>query len=198
MKIHIDFKPVEKELASCKRCFDRMKASSNFSDYEDAWCDFLNRLEKVFEKLNRICAPQQGKFSSLICKENLLRRTDPLLKYLKQARNADTHSIQETTELTPASYGLGSELCADESGLYIEKFVMEEDKVTEYKGSAPLLLHYSPEKIEVKQVMNQGQVYSPPTSHLGKKLDSKHPTKLAKLGLDFYCDLFDKVKDKFA
>jgi len=197
MHIRMDFKPAEKELRASKRCFERMQSARSYEEYEESWCDFLNHLEKIFEKLNRACAPVKGKFSSLISRENMLRSTDPLLQYLKQARNADTHSIQDIAQHIPARYGVGFNLRQGETSAYIEKMRFENGALMEYKGSHPLILTFTPETVVVKEVENQKRRYPPPKTHLGKQLNTLHPTELAKLGIDFYQKLFEKVVANF-
>ncbi len=84
MQFHMDFIPAQKELNASKRCFERMVSAKNYEEYEEAWCDFLNRLEKIFEKLQRACNPHKEKFNTLLSKENALRSSDPLLRYLNK------------------------------------------------------------------------------------------------------------------
>lgn len=82
-------------------------------------------------------------------------------------------------------------------GTYIESLKIVNGSVTEYKGSHPLVITFTPESVEVKEVVNRQQRYAPPTTHLGKPLDTRHPTELAKLGIEFYQQLFDKVQSAF-
>ncbi|MEE9684018.1 hypothetical protein V4841_08365 [Lelliottia amnigena] len=197
MQVKMDFTPAEKELRACKRCLDRMISAESYEEYEESWSDFLNRLEKIFEKLDKACFPIRSKFISLISKENMLRGSDPLLQYLKQARNADTHTIQEIAQRVPGSYAVGFDTTHDGKGTYIESLKIVNGSVTEYKGSHPLVVTFTPESVEVKEVVNRQQRYAPPATHLGKPLDTLHPTDLAKLGIEFYQQLFDKVKAAF-
>lgn len=52
MQFHMDFNPAQKELNASKRCFERMVSAKNYEEYEEAWCDFLNRLEKSSRNSN--------------------------------------------------------------------------------------------------------------------------------------------------
>lgn len=174
-----------------------MVSAESYEEYEESWSDFLNRLEKIFEKLDKACFPIRSKFISLISRENMLRGSDPLLQYLKQARNADTHTIQEIAQRVPGSYAVGFDMTQGGEGTYIESLKIVNGSVTEYKGSHPLVITFTPESVEVKEVVNRQQRYAPPTTHLGKPLDTRHPTELAKLGIEFYQQLFDKVQSAF-
>lgn len=198
MQFHMDFIPAQKELNASKRCFERMGSAKNYEEYEEAWCDFLNRLEKIFEKLQRACNPHKEKFNALLSKENALRNSDPLLRYLKQARNADTHSIQDVTKRVPGSLHLGFDVPNPGERVHIEKFVMRGTGIQEYRGSHPLLVTFTPETVEVKEVINRGVHYVPPESHLSQPLNTRHPTELARLGIEFYEQLFVKVTNFFS
>lgn len=197
MQFQMDFTPARKELNACKRCFERMISAKNYEEYEEAWCDFLNRLEKIFEKLQRACYPQKEKFNALLSKENALRNSDPLLKYLKQARNADTHSIQDIAQKVPGSLSVGIDIPNSNVPIRIEKLVMRGTEITEYRGSHPLIVTFTPETVEVKELINRGVHYSPPESHLSRPLETRHPTDLARLGVEFYEQLFEKVISTF-
>lgn len=198
MQFHMDFIPAQKELNASKRCLERMVSAKNYEEYEEAWCDFLNRLEKIFEKLHRACNPHKEKFNALISKENALRSSDPLLRYLKQARNADTHSIQDVAKRVPGSFHLGFDVSTPGEPVHIEKLVMRGTDIQEYRGSHPLVVTFTPETVEVKEVINRGEHYLPPESHLSQPLKTRHPTELAKLGIEFYEQLFAKVTNFFS
>lgn len=198
MQLQMDFTPAQKELNACKRCFERMLSAKNYEEYEEAWCDFLNRLEKVFEKLQRACYPHKEKFNSLLSKENALRNSDPLLQYLKQARNADTHSIQDVAKRVPGSFQLGFDVQKAGESVHIETLVMRGTDIREYRGSHPLIVTFTSETVEVKEVINRNVHYPPPLSHLSQPLITRHPTELARLGIDFYEVLFDKVTNFFS
>lgn len=197
MQVKMDFTPAEKELRASKRCLERMISAASYEEYEESWSDFLNRLEKIFEKLDKACFPVKSKLISLISKENMLRSSDPLLQYLKQARNADTHTIQDIAQRVPASYGIGFNMRHGGKTAYIDSLKIVNGTITEYRGSHPLVVSFTPETVEVKEVVNRKIRYSPPASHLGKPLQTRHPTDLAKLGLAFYEQLLEKVKAAF-
>ena len=92
----------EKELKKAKMSLEKMKKIKSKDDknllieFESNWIDFLINLEKIWKKSELECKhfstfqPWQGKYKNE-------RRKDPLLKYLKNARDADQHSIQPIT-----------------------------------------------------------------------------------------------------
>lgn len=78
-----------------------LKAAENFEVFEEEWRHFLNCIEKVWDKVERSCQHVKNSFQPWQGKYANLRRKDMLLRYLKQARDADNHSIQEVAEIKP-------------------------------------------------------------------------------------------------
>lgn len=71
-----------------------MVHASNLGDLKTAWESFLFRLERAWEITERhVQRISGGRAQSWLSANAKLRRTDQLLQYLKQARNAETHGI---------------------------------------------------------------------------------------------------------
>lgn len=188
----MDFNPAKKEVNASERCLKRMLEAKNYDDFEQEWRDFLNHLEKIYEKLQRACSTKPAQFNNLILNENLQRSTDQLLIYLKQARNADTHTLQNIAERVDPTWSVRVDSTPGET-TFIKSLQVRGGIVEQYEGSHPLIITFSPETVRVLSVINRGQTYLTPTNHLGKAISSTHPYDLAKLGLDFYTKLFEKV-----
>ncbi|MBI4684714.1 MAG: hypothetical protein HY755_05905 [Nitrospirae bacterium] len=164
-----------KEFSLADQAYRRMVAIGvgDFIEYEKAWTEFLHRIERVWIKTQAAVhnMPNWQKIEAEVVR---LRRKDPLLSYLQQARNVDEHSI--------------SDLVKD----WEPKFEAEQkgDKVefTWQKWDRPLL-----------PVKNRGVVYNPPISHMGKNIEhlkrkgKAEPRVIAELALRFYCDFLNRV-----
>ena len=94
-----------RELAAAAKAIAGMRVAKSLDEFELEWRAYLNCIEKVWQKIENSCQhvkltfqPWQGKF-------HRLRKKDMLLRYLKQARDADNHSIQDITKLQPGSRG---------------------------------------------------------------------------------------------
>jgi hypothetical protein len=112
-----------------------------------------------------------------------LRKSDPLLSYLQQARNVDEHSIQE--------------LAKD-----------WDPKLTGIQKGNELHLSWQPWDRPLLPVKNRSVTFPPPKTHMGKSLQpmldkgNAEPRVVAELALEFYCNLLrrvskDVVGDKF-
>lgn len=90
----MNLNPAKKELEAAKKSLFQMQLTDDFEKLEDLWRDVLKRLERCYDKA-KDAYHEIPKFKSWIGNYESLRKKDPLLSYLKQARNADTHSIKE-------------------------------------------------------------------------------------------------------
>ena len=74
-----------------------LKAAEYFDDAESAWSDFLLASSGIYSKLEQ-GAKGYPKSEPWFGIEKNLRKTDPLLRYLHFARNADEHGIERVTD----------------------------------------------------------------------------------------------------
>jgi len=84
-----------KELIAAVDFYEKLIAHhmGDFASFESAWREFLQKIERVWNKTQAAMAGRKrwAKLESEIAHQ---RNTDPLLVYLRHARNADEHSIQ--------------------------------------------------------------------------------------------------------
>lgn len=74
----------------------RLDAATTLADMHSAWSAFLLAAAAVYSKLER-GANGKGKCEAWLGKVRHLRKTDPLLSYIHQARNSDEHSIDDSS-----------------------------------------------------------------------------------------------------
>ncbi|HEX2650004.1 MAG TPA: hypothetical protein VHN19_08735 [Burkholderiales bacterium] len=168
-------KAAAEEFALADQAYRRMVNISvgNFAEYEKAWRDFLHRIERVWVK-TQAAVHHLPKWQRVESEIGLLRRKDPLLSYLQQARNVDEHTI--------------SDLAQDWDPKL--KVVQKGNKVhvTWQPWDRPLL-----------PVKNRGVTFAPPKVHLGKNIEhlkgkgKGEPRVIAELALRFYCDFLNRV-----
>lgn len=186
--IHRDLPFSEKELIKAKKSLKKMKELRSQNDinlldeFESHWIDFLINLEKIWKKAELECKdlPKFQPWQGVYKRE---RKKDPLLSYLKNARDVDQHSIQQiaiergyeikiTSPLEGATFNAG-------------------DTIT-IKGEV------KEPRIETQAVTNRSEVYQPPIEHLDKRLlNPNDPIELAELGLAYYENFLDEIKLKF-
>ncbi|MDD3234374.1 MAG: hypothetical protein PHS12_06250 [Candidatus Omnitrophica bacterium] len=148
----------------------------NFAEYERAWREFLHRIERVWIKTQAAVyhMPNWKKIESGFIE---LRREDPLLQYLHQARNVEEHSIAD-----------------------VAKDWDPHLQVRQGKGIVELTWEVWDRSL--LPVKNRGVVYNPPMSHLGQNIEHlKRKGKaelrvIAEFALRFYCDFLNKVSSE--
>ncbi|MCO8086696.1 hypothetical protein [Acinetobacter lwoffii] len=186
-------KQAKAELESARSSIEAMQNSKSFEEFERNWRFFLGCLEKVWAKTERACQDKRNEFQPWQGQFSRLRKKDMLLRYLKQARDADTHSIQEITEIYP---GHTSYKSAHKGSHYIKKMVISNGSLSHYEGDPMIQETVMPHPIAIK-VQNNGEWYNPPSKHLESPIENHHPVTLALLGLKFYSDFIDQVEIKF-
>jgi hypothetical protein len=187
----LNLNAAKKELEAAKRSLNAMKTASTFEVFDEEWRDFLNCLEKVWNKTERSCQHVRNKFEPWQGKYSALRRKDMLLRYLKQARDADNHSIQEVDELKPGHTAMNF---VNPEGGHVKHMELRGSEIVHYEGD-PMIVTHHPPTIEAVRIKNSGNWYNPPTTHLDQKVESIHPVVLAELGFKFY-DEFLKEAEK--
>jgi len=141
--------PLRFSVAEFNRGIDVFKVmrdiSRPFSDHEAAWREVLHRVERIYSKTKAASAGKPD-WPAINSEISHLRKTDPLLVYVQQARHADEHSIQHVA--TDWDAQLSVERVADGS----------------------IRVSWKPWDRQLLPVTNRGVTYNPPRIHLGKDL----------------------------
>jgi hypothetical protein len=182
------------ELEKAKRKLEDMKSSKSLEDFEENWKSILDCLEKCWIKAERECQGHKNKFEPWQGTYKHLRRNDPLLSYLKQARDTDNHSIQPIVEKVAGKATVKFE---NSKGGVIEKLKISNGVITDYSGD-PIIVEFHPGRVEAKAVTNSGKSFNPPHYHRGSQLKNpKDPIEIAKLGIAFYQNYLDQIDADF-
>ena len=144
-----------------------------FREFESSWREVLRRLERVWTKTEAAVCHLKGwtKIHSEVAK---LRRIDPLLQYVRQARNVDEHSIQDVAK----EYEWNLTATPTQEGVQVS---------------------WSPWDRPLLAVVNHGKRYEPPRMHLGKSIEpllnngKSEPRVVAELAIQFYVDFMNRV-----
>lgn len=170
-----------------------MSQSDSFESMESEWKAFLAAIERAWAKIelggsligSKRFQPFLGRYASF-------RRSDQLLRYLKHARNADTHTLAESVSFTPQTVSVRP--TAPGKPLLIRRLEVRGDSV-HFDGDGTLA--YSPPKIECLRVKDRGKWYNPPSEHMGLKLSRNDPIAVAEAGLTFYESTLADLTDEF-
>lgn len=144
-----------------------------FKECESAWREVLRRLERVWTKTQAAVHHLSG-WKQIESEITNLRRTDPLLQYVAQARNVDEHSIQNLAK------------------------EYEWDFTATLKPEG-ILLGWSPWDRPLLSLVNRGTRYNPPSVHLGQSIEpllgngKAEPRVVAELAIEFYVKFLNRV-----
>jgi hypothetical protein len=172
-----------------------MRTAGEFAGFEEAWRDFLGSIEKCWAKVEQGCQGFRSPYQPWAGSFSQIRKKDPLLRYLKHARNADQHTIQEI--VAHHRGGWTSFIPASDKPIQIDRMVVEDGRLMEYRGSEPLHFRIYPDRVELLRVKDRGEWYNPPMQHLDQPLQSNSPLAVAELGLRFYEDFVVRTEAKF-
>ncbi|HGW2955273.1 TPA: hypothetical protein ACNP37_003963 [Raoultella ornithinolytica] len=190
----IDYDPARREIKAAKQKIEQMKLSKDYDSYERLWRELLINIQTAHNKLKAATLPVRDKFTNHFSKEFSLLSTDPLLSYLVHARNQHEHQIYDVAQKIPPSIVRRS--LPGRSSHYIEKMVIKNGKIVEYKGD-PLMVSVTPETCEVVAVSDRGRIYQPPEMHLGKPLKTRNPIEIGTRGVNFYKDWIERSSKVF-
>lgn len=190
----MDLNPAKKELNRAWRCIDRMKSAQSYDEYDEAWSDFLSRIENVFNRI-KVAAEHHKKYPSFSSKTNHLRSKDALLIYLKQARNSAHHGIADTSKLVSGGFTINP---VTPGGMVsIESLTIDAHGNATLIPGGPMKLNVYPSSIEAVPCHNRGVTYNPPAQHLGESVDSKSPITIAEHGCVFYQNYLHDAEKAF-
>lgn len=177
----------KKDLDIARKAIDKMKSTKDFSEFQESWENFLFRIERAWEFTERTLKNRKG-FQQWHKPYTDLRKKDPLLVFLRQARNAEMHSVSPTVS-KPLKMAI-----VDKSGRGFQlnsiSSKLEDGTLTIDLDSPDILLDLDtkivPTNPEVVRFKNRGKWYNPPWQHLRERISDLHPVALAELGLSFY------------
>jgi hypothetical protein len=179
-----------KELTRAESELGAMKTATDMRIRLEHWLDFMRAIERVWNKAEGHFSrspkwqPWRGRYVRL-------RKQDPLLIYLAQARNVEEHSSEPSAVAVPGGFSIGR----GAKSVYIEKLRIDgSGRVAEYRGSHPIEIQHP--TVAPAGIDNRGVRYEPPTSHLGNPVQAE-VIPMAELGLAFYRDFLNAAETEF-
>jgi hypothetical protein len=182
------------QLQKARRSLERMKVAQSLDKYEEEWVDFLHNLERTWNKtVNHLGRSPKYQGWSKRTRTECLRRQDPLLSYLLNARGAEEHTIAQITEKEMGGIGISP---AEGSELLIHHMSISKG-VININADRPIKIVFIPGKVKLLPVVNRSRTYDPPQMHLGKDVGEIDPIKVAELGITFYEDYIKEAESYF-
>jgi hypothetical protein len=177
------------DLQIAREAIERMANTESFADFHRHWQDFLFRVERAWEAAHgQMKSLLGGTAQSWISANSSLRKKDSLLRYLKHARDAETHVLGPTVEnVLELSFEdrfrrkfRVSSVSTHIEGTTLVVDIDTPDEHLEWHGNVkpgdPWLLRFK----------SRGVWYNPPSEHLGNRLEDAHPVAVALLAYEFY------------
>jgi hypothetical protein len=190
-------KPINKPLEQLEKAasfIHAMKISKTLTEYEASWIDFLHNLERAWNKLSSHLS-RSPKYQGWSERGRVmqLRKKDPLLSYLVNARGADEHSIHDITQLKQGGIGINP---ASGNSLHINKLSINNNRIS-IDSDQPIKIDFIPGEVKLLPVVNRGRTYQVPSVHLDNSIMHVNPVNIAELGISFYRDYFTKAEKYF-
>lgn len=183
------------ELARAEAALQAMEVSEDLEAFERHWQDFLHRLERVWIKCKaqyKSSSRWQGWSGQIVG----LRRNDPLLSYLKNARDADQHTLSAITARSPSELTLTAG--GPQGRALIKRLTIDRDGQLAMEGDGELNVVFRPEQTRLMPVVNRGRPYPVPRSHLGRPINPEDVLAVADAGFSFYANLLNQAEGSFS
>lgn len=155
------------------------EAGDDFTATQQAWSDFIIAIAGIYSKLEQ-GVKGDGRASAWFGTVRKERRDNPILCYLQHARNADEHTLEETTAVNFSINISGDDIgkfagfvsLASDGSSFMQRDTGEKVKATSY-----------PMRVVVGGVRDRGQYYAPPTFLNGQETFQVSPLDMAEPAL---------------
>jgi hypothetical protein len=169
------------EIVKAKEAIEGMSKSKKLEDFEEHWKMFLNRLERVWNKASNFYK-DSPKWNGWKGKYENARNKDPLLLYLKNARGADEHTINEILSREPSKIGIRA---GNGKTGYIKKAIFNKGNIY-LESPHNIRIDFIPARIMLLPIVNRGVTYNVPKTHLNKPIDPGNIIELSKIAIKYY------------
>lgn len=181
------FQRAEQHRQCCGEKLKEIRLARDFERAASRWSEFLTEHHRWFTKMQQ--AFQAGPSSAWFGKLKALRRDDPLLAYLQQARHADEHGLDEVAEGE-----LGSVVIGHGAGpVHIKRLEFDGGHMI-LKGTdngRPIIPIFMPAHLKLNPVTNRDRLYQPPRASIVRPpLDGAKPAPLTALEAGTRCMTF--------
>jgi hypothetical protein len=184
------------ELEFAGTAITHMKSAEDFREFEYHWKAFLTAIERVWIKAERACQPVLNSFARWQGSYTRLRRKDPLLRYLKHARDADTHTVAEIIQQHPGEISIHPDPTGRSASIRNLQVWPDGSWSAETFGGKPDVRVILPH-IKLVRFKEGNDWYNPPTMHLDKQIVDQAAIEIAVLGYDFYRSFLNALADKY-
>lgn len=151
-----------------------MQNANSFEKLEEAWSNFLTMANRAYTKLEQ-GAKDNGKHRAWFGRQKHERRQDPLLRYIKNARDADEHGLERITERASGGIGINFPHGETKSTVVKRGHIGGGQIALEFEQPTEISVHAYPAGVKLIAVTNYGDRYEAPIEHLGQPIRRTHP-----------------------
>ncbi len=177
-------------LHKAEKSLAELKAAEYFDDAESAWSDFLLAASGIYSKLEQ-GSKGYPKSDPWFGAEKNLRKTDPLLRYIHFARNADEHGIERVTEQSLDNLNLRFNERQHVTGQILKENSHEPE-------GAPFDAVIAGPTLKVVRVYDRrfGDFADPPETHLGVPVRFGHtfPDEIAEVAIRYLRYMIERAE----
>jgi hypothetical protein len=173
----------QSRLRAAGKAISDLENSKHYTEFSDTWFVFLTAWKSVYtvlEQGSKVMPRSRQWFGN----QSAIRRNDPLLQYLYEARNDDEHGLGEVIEHVRGQLNIGVSRPGFSSAVRFDKPIGQGITATSL-DNLPVLVEGILPHAKLTRIHGRGRNYDPPTIHLGTPLISNLPIPVAKLGLAY-------------
>jgi hypothetical protein len=176
----------KRKLDAARKAMANLGSCKSFHEFLDEWSTILNACNNVFTKLEK-GARMNAKSRQWMGGKKQFRKTDELLAYLHQARNADEHGLLDVAKHHEGAIGFG--IRPGYGSLHIKSLTMVNGQITvDTDQPEALQVNVTPPSTQLERVYDDrsDRWYPVPSAHNGQPIADKSPDVIARLAID-YC-----------
>ncbi|MFV8595065.1 hypothetical protein ACNRBS_11200 [Ralstonia pseudosolanacearum] len=179
----------QKELAFAKKAVDGLRTATAPDEEEYHWKEFIGRLTRFWNKTESALKGDPKFYKSPhVERVKGALKSDELIRYLSQARDADEHRHEEITGVMPG----GVENVSSSGQVRVRNPKITINGVTMDVPPPPgFSRRVVRAELRLRAVRNRQQTYEIPRTHDGQHIGDASPVALAALGLAFYESVLD-------
>lgn len=186
-----DLGPVFDALAVAKRRFEEISNVEIIFEVIPPWTAWVIDVNRVWSRLGEVMAT--GKYAAMYGRLKKERKDDPLLRYVYQSRHHAEHRSDPLAEITCQLEAMGAPI----EGFEFYPIVTDNFGVTQRSGGGPARAQKMT-NLEFKflPVVNEGVIFDPPLTHLGRPLTDHTPSEYSTLVMAYLDNQIEAIKSE--
>ena len=185
-------------LRSAGRALDAIENAKSYDDLSDSWYFFISAWKGIYTILEQGAkiSPQSRQWFGA---KKKVRRNDPLLQYIYQARNDDEHGLNTATELAPGYIRINVSKPGEGGNLSVDEVRIDKGRITvrgAKRDDGKPVCHEirGPHAVLVPVRDRGGKTYAPPSMHMGHRLPDREPLTIAKAAYSYATALLSEAE----